>query len=123
MNIHGWFSSQLSAVWPVRQRLPERGKINEIRARYAALVRVPQQGRTAGYYAGQDARRGAGPRAGDRIEGLMATIARIGGIRLVRLIILGLSLTLAACDKCIVPTWNPSRTPTPASCHDDSSVK
>ncbi len=53
----------------------------------------------------------------------MATITRIGGIRLVRLIVLGLSLTLAACDKCIVPTWNPSRTPAPASCHDDSSVK
>jgi ABC-type uncharacterized transport system auxiliary subunit len=55
----------------------------------------------------------------------MANITRIAGGRMVRLFaVVAFTLTLAACDKCIMPTWNPSRTPgPPTSCHDDAPVK
>jgi hypothetical protein len=55
----------------------------------------------------------------------MPKFTRIAGDRLLRLLVVaGFVLSLAACDKCIVPTWNPERTPSPpASCHDDAPVK
>jgi hypothetical protein len=55
----------------------------------------------------------------------MTKIARIAGHRILRLfVVAGFGLTLVACDKCIMPTWQPNRTPgPPTSCHDDAQVR
>jgi hypothetical protein len=61
----------------------------------------------------------------DRTEGIMPTIARIAGDRLLRLfVVAGFGLALAGCDKCIMPTWQPNRAAgPPTSCHDDAPLK
>jgi len=50
-------------------------------------------------------------------------IARVACNRILRLLlVVGFGLTLAACDKCIMPTWRHDA-PAPQSCHDDPPVQ
>jgi hypothetical protein len=52
----------------------------------------------------------------------MAAIARSAGNRLLRLVLVGgLSLALAGCDKCSMPTWRHDTVPN--SCHEDAPPK
>jgi hypothetical protein len=54
----------------------------------------------------------------------MTQIARVFGGRTLRLLVVGgLALALAACDKCIVPTWPHGAPAAPQSCHDDAPVR
>jgi hypothetical protein len=55
----------------------------------------------------------------------MTKIGHIAGDRVLRLLlVVAFGLTLAACDKCSVPTWQWNRPPgPPTSCHDDAPVK
>jgi hypothetical protein len=59
------------------------------------------------------------------LKGDVLKIARFAGNRGVRLLaIVVFAAALAGCDKCIMPTWNPNRTPNPpVSCHDDAPVR
>jgi hypothetical protein len=54
----------------------------------------------------------------------MPKIARIACDRLPRLlVVVGFALTLAACDKCFMPTWRHDTPAAPQSCHDDTPVQ
>jgi hypothetical protein len=58
-----------------------------------------------------------------RTEPVKPKMAGIFSAHMLRLcVVVGLGVTLAACDKCIVPTWRHD-TPAPQSCHDDAPVK
>jgi hypothetical protein len=58
-------------------------------------------------------------------EGIMTRMARIAGNRLLRLVVVvSFGMTLGACSKCDVPTWQPNRAPgPPLSCHGDAPVQ
>jgi len=56
------------------------------------------------------------------IEKITAKTARFTCDRLLRLlVVIGFGLTLAACDKCIMPVWRHDTPAAPQSCQDDST--
>jgi hypothetical protein len=58
---------------------------------------------------------------GDRTEPVMAKTARTTGDRVLRLfVVAGFALTLAACDKCSMPTWRHDTPAAPQSCEDSA---
>jgi hypothetical protein len=60
----------------------------------------------------------------DSVGWRTTNITRIGGQRALRLLIVaGFALTLAACDKCIMPVWRHDTQAAPQSCHDDAPAQ
>jgi hypothetical protein len=63
-------------------------------------------------------------RQGDRILGLIRTIAHIAGDRTLRfLAVVAFGLALGACSKCDVPTWRHDSPAAPQSCHDGPAAQ
>jgi hypothetical protein len=54
----------------------------------------------------------------------MLKMAGVVGGRILRLfVVAGFALTLAACDKCLMPTWRHDSPAAPQSCHDDAPAQ
>jgi len=95
------------------------GKIIEIGGRYASQHAPPQQGRSQPLWGRQADMRDEHSVSGS-IELVLAQIARVVGRRTLRLVVIaGFAVSLAACDKCSVPTWRHDTPAAPQSCHDD----
>jgi hypothetical protein len=63
-------------------------------------------------------------RQGDRILGLIRTIAHIADDRTLRfLAVVAFGLALGACSKCDVPTWRHDSPAAPQSCHDGPAAQ
>jgi hypothetical protein len=62
--------------------------------------------------------------AGRPTRGLVPNLASAASGRALRLfIVAGFALTLAACDKCIMPVWRHDTPAAPQSCHDDAPAQ
>jgi len=60
----------------------------------------------------------------DRSAATMAdSVCRAGGRLLRTFVVVACALTLAACDKCQMPTWRHDTPAAPQSCHDDMPLR